>query len=111
MADEYKKYTPAGENIQNAVKDYLRELYPVLRFEVYTTVGRIDCVRGQTIYEVCRVEAGTGTTLRLKDPLRRTQIDPIPIWFNAKPENAEADYRDVPPLRHRRSLSAVPNAH
>jgi hypothetical protein len=57
VSQQYAKYLPTGVEIQNALKDCLKEVLPSLEFEVRTPVGQVDCVTDDAIYEVAKLDS------------------------------------------------------
>jgi hypothetical protein len=57
VARRYARDIPRGVEVQNAVKDYLKESLPSLIFEVSTPVGQVDCVTDDAIYEVAKLNS------------------------------------------------------
>jgi hypothetical protein len=53
----YARDIPRGVEVQNALKDCLKETFPSLKFEVSTPVGQVDCVTDDAIYEVAKLNS------------------------------------------------------
>jgi hypothetical protein len=53
----YARDLPTGVEVQNALKDCLKEAFPSLQFEVSTPVGQVDCVTDDAIYEVAKLNS------------------------------------------------------
>jgi hypothetical protein len=53
----YARDLPTGVEVQNAIKDCLKEVLPSLKFEVSTPVGQVDCVTDDAIYEVAKLNS------------------------------------------------------
>jgi hypothetical protein len=57
VSQRYTKYLPTGVEVQNALKDCLKETLPSVQFEVRTPVGQVDCVTDDAIYEVAKLDS------------------------------------------------------
>jgi hypothetical protein len=57
VSRRYARDLPRGVEVQNALKDCLKETFPSLKFEVSTPVGQIDCVTDDAIYEVAKLNS------------------------------------------------------
>lgn len=57
VSRRYERDLPRGVEVQNALKDCLKEKFPSLKFEVSTPVGQVDCVTDDAIYEVAKLNS------------------------------------------------------
>jgi hypothetical protein len=57
VSRRYARDLPRGVEMQNALKDCLKETFPSLKFEVSTPVGQVDCVTDDAIYEVAKLNS------------------------------------------------------
>jgi hypothetical protein len=57
VSRRYARDLPTGVEVQNALKDSLKETFPSLQFEVHTCVGQVDCVTDDAIYEVAKLQS------------------------------------------------------
>lgn len=54
---DYQTHCPVGVEVQDALKDLLKERIPSLRFEVRSPAGAADAVTSKAVYEVARLKA------------------------------------------------------
>jgi hypothetical protein len=57
VSRSYARDFPAGVQVQNALKDCLKETFPSFKFEVSMAVGQIDCVTDDAIYEIAKLNS------------------------------------------------------